>query len=77
MYCSVPQIGPPLATLALVKSAITPSLPLYRPQLRVQKDENNAFDDFQLQSGRMLFINVAVPCRVFRRVFDRIAAPYR
>ena len=46
MYCSVPQIRPPLATLALVKSAITPSLPLSRPQLRVQKDENNAFDDF-------------------------------
>ena len=57
-YCSVPQIRPLFATLALVQSAggtyardatfslaITPSLSVPRPQLHVQI-EDNAFDDF-------------------------------
>ena len=53
------KYAPPFATLALVQSAggaytrdatfslaITPSLPVPRPQLRVQIEEDNAFDDF-------------------------------
>ena len=60
LYRGVPQIHPPpFATLALVQSAggaytwdatfslaITPSLPVPHPQLQVQIEEDNAFDDF-------------------------------
>ena len=44
LYRSVPQsAGTRDATFSL---AITPSLPVPRPQLRVQIEEDNAFDDF-------------------------------
>ena len=53
--------------------AITPSLPVPRPQRRVQI-EDNAFDDFAVAIWKDVinFIHVAVPCRnrrLFRRVF--------
>ena len=50
--------------------AIMPSLPVPHPQLCV---EDNALTTLQLLSGRMLFVNVAVPCincRLFCRVFQ-------
>ena len=74
---------PPFATLALVQSArgshtwdatfslaITPSLLVPHPQLRVQIEEDNAFDNFAVAIW-MLFIHVAVPCRN-RRLFCHV-----
>ena len=62
------KYAPPFATLALVQSAggaytrdptfslaITPSIPVPRPQLCVQVEEDNAFDDFAVAVGKDIY----------------------
>ena len=61
--------------------AITPSLPVPRPQLRVQIEEDNAFDDFAVAIWKDAMWQSRVEIKGYSVVyFDRIAvfeAPYR
>ena len=68
------KYAPPFATLALVQSAggaytqdltfslvIMPSLPVPRPQLCVQVEEDNAFDNFAVPVGKDVLYTCGSP----------------